>query len=49
MGVCHKVLQTTILRLKNILFLIQKVLLLMKQVKHRNAFIYYTKDKSFFS
>ena len=32
--------------LKKKLFLIIKVLFLMKQVKHHNTFIYYTKYKS---
>ena len=31
---------------QNFLFLILKVLFLMKQVKHHNVFIYYTKYKS---
>ena len=39
--------QNYLATLKNILFLILKVLFLMKQVKHHNHFIYYTKYKSF--
>ena len=35
--------------LQNLLFLIQKVLFLMKQVKHHNGFIYCTKLKSFWA
>ena len=41
--------QTKVFDHTQIFFVILKVLFLMKQVKHHNSFIYYTKYKSFWT